>query len=328
MVRTLKDVGPYSDYTYIDYLEEDWVIRDSINYGTTRVARWASPSYPPTPINPFAPEPWTDIFVSEATIWYNKTFSRTCSYESAAIMTLGAAGWWYFQDQSGAMISSIDITWGWRIMNYWCDSWNNYAHFLIECNNPINVDYYFDTSMWLFDKFYIDKNEVPLRTWTTLPNKSCTLTWTVYTPKWVTVQFGSQWSQDIRQQIISWHTCIGWDNMNEFNYMMGDPNTEHLIWIDYYTDWQSWDTIIMPFVTDPSWQPNIILYYCYTSSNLSSGTRTILYDSYYNWAPIHRNWDASYLNGHLNSYWLNINEYYDWIYALANWIDPGRTLPS
>lgn len=84
MVRTLKDVGPYSDYTYIDYLEEDWNIEDAINHGTTRVARWASPSYPPTPPNPFSPgDPWTEVNTETIATWYNKEFRRYFNYVSS-----------------------------------------------------------------------------------------------------------------------------------------------------------------------------------------------------------------------------------------------------
>lgn len=81
MVRTLKDVGPYSEYTYVDYLLEDWSLEDIINYWTTRVARWANPSYPPTPANPFSPgDPWTNVNAETITSWYNKEFRRYFEY--------------------------------------------------------------------------------------------------------------------------------------------------------------------------------------------------------------------------------------------------------
>lgn len=117
MVRTLKDVGPYSEYTYIDYLLEDWSLEDTINHGTTRVARWASPSYPPTPANPFSPgAPWSSTWDEVETDWYNKTFKRYYEYYNVIHVNLRLVDstWsptqdWYWN----ARVPTTTISQGW-----------------------------------------------------------------------------------------------------------------------------------------------------------------------------------------------------------------------
>ena len=106
MVRTLKNVGPYSEYTYRQTLQENGRIVDSDDFGPYQVARWSSPSYPADPSNPFAPgENWTSITtVTTQLDTYNYRFEKIYDYSPTMKVYLGVTDstWgtgsgWYWQ---------------------------------------------------------------------------------------------------------------------------------------------------------------------------------------------------------------------------------------